>query len=343
MKVLLNEDHSTAHGINFFCNGTTYDVFASKEIILSAGTIGSPRLLELSGIGNPEILQAAGVECVLPLEQVGQLLQEHPMTSISYLIGSRQFANEEAEPGGVSLMAFVPFASIVSQDEIQQRLSQVDKCESLSEAERRSIAARLCDPLSGLIQLNGTPARVDIGVGHADQSKLISAAKARQTCYTFHVTTTSVLSRGSTHITSTVPYDAPKIDLGLLQDQTDVDFLAAGVEFADRVFLASDFVKQGLTRIHPSPEVDLGDRDQGRQYVRDWTTSFNHMIGTCAMGDVVDERLHVKGIRGLRVVDAGVMPTQISGNIIATVYAVAEKAADLIKRDFVSSRRQREV
>jgi choline dehydrogenase-like flavoprotein len=80
--------------------------------------------------------------------------------------------------------------------------------------------------------------------------------------------------------------------------------------------------------------VDLQDFTQARDFVRDRTMIFNHILGTCAMGQVVDARLRVKGVAHLRVVDASVIPAQISGNIIATVYAIAEKAADLIKEDY---------
>ena len=91
-----------------------------------------------------------------------------------------------------------------------------------------------------------------------------------------------------------------------------------------------------VKRVVPDPETDLRNRTEGREFVRDWATSFNHILGTCAMGKVVDERLQVKGMRGLRIVDASVIPTQISGNVLATVYAVAERAADLIKEDHES-------
>jgi choline dehydrogenase-like flavoprotein len=267
------------------------------------------------------------------------------MTSITYALDETksfsrnnlhlsQVACDDDLSDGVSLMAFLPYSSLVSHKELEETVLKVTQCTQLLEQERYSVVARLRDPVSGALQFNGTTAMIDIGVGHANQSRLIANTSGHEnTYYSFHVTITSTLSRGSTHVMSSDPFAAPAIDLGLLRDPTDVELLSAGLEFADKVFSSSHVSDQVVTRVIPSPDVDLGDREQGCQFVRDWTTSFNHILGTCAMGRVVDERLRVKGISGLRVVDASVIPTQISGNVMATVYAVAEKAADLIKED----------
>jgi choline dehydrogenase-like flavoprotein len=88
------------------------------------------------------------------------------------------------------------------------------------------------------------------------------------------------------------------------------------------------------SRYFPEPSVDITDTKQARDVVYDWTMSEYHPIGTCSMGDCVDSRLKVNGVRNLRVVDASVFPNHVSGNIVASVYAVAEKAADIIKADW---------
>ncbi|KAE8382975.1 alcohol oxidase [Aspergillus bertholletiae] len=345
-KVLLDTHSSKATGVEFFCSGTMHQIFPTVETILSAGPVQSPRLLELSGIGNPEFLRRANIDCVLPLSEVGENLCEHPMTSITYALdetkslpqNNLQVARDDNMSDGVRLMAFLPYSSLVSQKQLEETLLNVTQCPQLLEQERCSVASRLQDPTSGALQFNGTTAMVDIEGGHSNQSRLISDTSGHEhTYYSFHVTITSTLSRGSTHVTSSDPFAKPAIDLGLLRDPTDVELLSTGLEFADKVFSSSHVSDQVVTRVIPSPDVDLRDREQGGRFVRDWTTSFNHILGTCAMGRVVDERLHVKGISGLRVVDASVIPTQISGNVMATVYAVAEKAADLIKEDYSCS------
>jgi choline dehydrogenase-like flavoprotein len=123
------------------------------------------------------------------------------------------------------------------------------------------------------------------------------------------------------------------IDLGLFRENIDVDVLAAGVVFADRAFRSHHVVDQVVQRISPPASLNMDEPEQVRLYVKDQVLIFNHLLGTCALGKVVDDRLGVKGVRGLRVVDASVIPIQMSGNIIATVYAIAERAADMIKQD----------
>ncbi|KAI2672163.1 hypothetical protein DTO012A7_4965 [Penicillium roqueforti] len=141
-------------------------------------------------------------------------------------------------------------------------------------------------------------------------------------------------SRGSTHISPRGSLQGPPdIDLGILTHQADVDVLAAGLAFVDKVFSSKDVAGSVLGRVDPPPAVNLQVPAEAQQFARERIMPFNHILGTCAMGPVVDNRLRVKSVEGLRVVDASVFPSQISGNIISTVYAIAEKAADMIKED----------
>lgn len=87
-------------------------------------------------------------------------------------------------------------------------------------------------------------------------------------------------------------------------------------------------------RTFPRPELDLSKYEDARKAVHEFIHTEYHPIGTCAMGDVVDSRLRVKGVKGLRVIDASVFPIHVSGNIQGTVYTVAEKGADLVKEDW---------
>ncbi|KAI9036822.1 GMC family oxidoreductase [Aspergillus affinis] len=329
-KIIHNQAIGTATGIEFLYQGALHRVFPSKEIILAAGSIQTPQILEISGIGDPKILQAAGIPCTKELPDVGNNLCEHPMTSLTYAV------NEEPSiHSGVSMIAFLPYRSLVSHDELEEVVAQVEQVASLSEVERHAIVSRLRDPMSGAVQFNGIAAYLDVERGYANRRNLFPDTSGHEhTYYTFLVTIASTLSRGSTHITSSDPHATPDIDLGLLNEEADVSLLAAGLEFADRVFSSGHVSERVAKRAVPTVNVDLCDRDDGREFARDWTTSFNHILGTCAMGRVVDERLRVKEMSGLRIVDASVIPTQISGNVMATVYAVAERAADLIKEDF---------
>lgn len=364
-KILLNSEANTppiARGVEFVHADNVYQVAATTEVLLCAGTIASPRLLELSGIGDPAILAAAGIECVLPQPEVGNNLREHPMTSIAYELAPDQVSVDSlfdpataasakqqflgmdndngALNGAMGLAGFLPYTSLASPEEVASTVSQIehnDEAENqqvVTEDERKIIAARLGSSRYGALQFVGCPANFDIPAGHADQSKLMAGAPpGRNSCYSFLISLTSPLSQGSSHITSADPFAAPRIDLGLLSHRVDADILAAGLDFADRVFHSGAVAGKVASRVSPAPQVNLQDRKEGREAVHGSTMVFNHMLGTCAMGRVADERLRVKGVGNLRVVDASVFPTQISGNIMATVYAVAEKASEIIRED----------
>ncbi len=149
------------------------------------------------------------------------------------------------------------------------------------------------------------------------------------------------MSRGSTHIVppkagGDLQTEPPEIDLAIISHPAEGDVLAAGVTLADRAFRSKHLASRTARRLVPAEDVDLEDVTQARQHVHDTIGIFNHNGGTCAMGRVVDERLRVKGVANLRIIDCSVLPDQISANPLATIYALAERAADLIKEDYRS-------
>jgi choline dehydrogenase-like flavoprotein len=239
----------------------------------------------------------------------------------------------------MGLAGFLPYTTLVSTRELNETVSHMIGDETplssgVSEVEKQELVARLQNPQYGAVQVVGCPAHFDVSAGQRDQSQLMRGAPpGRNACYAFLLSLATPLSQGSSHITCADPFASPRIDLGLLSQSVDVHVLAGALDFADRVFRSARVIDKIAERVYPPPEIDLADREQGREFVRSHTTVFNHMLGTCAMGHVVDERLRVKGMGGLRVVDASVFPTQISGNIMATVYAIAERAADFILSD----------
>ena len=130
------------------------------------------------------------------------------------------------------------------------------------------------------------------------------------------------------------PTKQPTIDPAYLKHSADVAVLAAGLKFLDKLAESGHLKDKLGKRIHPQPNFNLQDTAQAKEVVRDWVIGEYHPCGTCSMGQVVDGRLKVKGVSGLRVADASVFPNHVSGNICSSVYAVAEKAADIIKADF---------
>jgi choline dehydrogenase-like flavoprotein len=373
------EPSITANGVLFQHSGSTYKAVASHEVILSSSTIQSSRLLELSGIGGADILSAAGVECVVNLPAVGENLQEHPMTSVTYeltpgadnitidsvFLNQELFAEQqrllESKEGifasALAMTGFLPYATQVDAGRLQKTISLTEgthydkegQDNTFQQKQRSYIIDQLRSSTSAIIQLIGVAANFDIAKGASNQSLAMSGPPpGRNACYSILVSTMYPLSRGSSHITSSSKSleSSPRIDLGILSHPTDLDVLAAGVAFVDRVLSPSSSVQSALVkpkiaqRIDPAPGVDLQDSTQAKDFIRDRTMIFNHILGTCAMGQVVDARLRVKGVTGLRIVDASVIPSQVGGNILATVYAISEKAADMIKDDYKQSVRR---
>lgn len=133
------------------------------------------------------------------------------------------------------------------------------------------------------------------------------------------------------HIDPTAP---PAINPAYITHPADVAVTAAGLQGLDKAAQALQARGKFGKRVFPAPNVDLSNVAEAEAAVRDFITPIYHPVGSCAMGQIVDGRLRVMGVTGLRVVDASVFPNHISGNIVGTVYAVAEKAADIIKEDW---------
>ncbi|KAL4886860.1 hypothetical protein BJY04DRAFT_227177 [Aspergillus karnatakaensis] len=344
----------TARGVVFSCEGQMYYVHARREIILACGSIKSPHLLELSGIGNPADLEAAGISLRVALPGVGENLQEHPMSALTYELRSsnmtldslfsdrsvfEDFMAQYTESGDgplggcMSLTGFLPYASCVDRSRLERTLENFASAVETQSSDIDAMSAdMLRDPASASVQFTCVPANFNPEAGHGDLSRVMPGS-SQGPCYTILVSSAYPLSRGSVHAATADPYAAPGIDLGLLGNDVDVDVIAAGIAFADKAFRSRHVSDQVARRVSPPASLNIDDPDEVRQYVKDNVLIFNHLLGTCAMEKTVDSRLRVKNVHGLRVVDASVIPVQMSGNIIATVYALAERAADLIKED----------
>ena len=142
------------------------------------------------------------------------------------------------------------------------------------------------------------------------------------------------LSRGTVHITTSDPLAPPRIDPGYFRNPVDAKILAAGMKWMDQVANHPLLRDQMGKRELPPDGASLETEEERIEYVRNHISTQYHLIGTAAMGEVVDDRLRVKGVKGLRVVDASVFPGHVSGNIMSSTYATAEKGSDLIKEDY---------
>ncbi|GES58697.1 alcohol oxidase [Aspergillus terreus] len=357
LAVCVTLEGNSASGVRFMHSGTTYDVRAAKEVIISGGVYKSPQVLELSGIGDPSVLKAAGVQCKVPLPGVGANLQDHVLSGAVYELkdGVMSFdalrnpsvAQEHMDmyardrtgilAAATSCMGFLPYSSLVSKEELEatcQKVLSVPAETAFQQKQREQIVSHLRSPSSANIQYILSQGTVDLENAPGDQSKFAKALSPEDpNGFTIVTCLQYPSSRGTVHITSSDPHQNPAIDPAYLTNPADVDILAAGLEFCDKIASAPGLKDKVVRRALPSPSVSLQSRSQAAEAVRENCMTEYHPCGTCAIGQVVDERLRVLGVKRLRVVDASVFPGNVSGNILSSVYAVAEKAADMIKED----------
>ncbi|KAK4210357.1 oxygen-dependent choline dehydrogenase [Rhypophila decipiens] len=352
-KILLNG--TTATGVTFIpanskllTNTTT--VVASKEVILAAGGIHSPHILQLSGIGPKKILTAAKIDTIVDLPGVGQNFQDHPMLQATY-----QYRNLSAKPSPDDMFMNATFASWA------QNVWRTNKTGPNSIATGNAaawlpfpvISTRASTISSQLLAQNHSaylPADTDptVAAGYAAQMRaLASALNGNNTAFfNFVITGGSTsgilidlhpLSRGTVNVDPRDPYGrVPMVDYRALSNPMDVTIMTEIHRYARKFHFENPLTATWrTTEVVPGTSVQ-SDKDWEEYIIESLSPSEFHPVGTCAMmprelGGVVDEQLRVYGTKNLRVVDASVMPTLPGGNTCQTVYAIAEKAADIIR------------
>jgi choline dehydrogenase-like flavoprotein len=281
-----------------------------REVILAAGTYGSPQLLLLSGVGPGAALQSLGIPTRHDLPGVGACLQDHPSTVL-------QFETTDATSYGVSLKAFPRDAWNVLEYALGRRgplasniLEATGFVRSRPEARRPDLQLVFMPMLRSL---GGSP--IPRGHGYGIIPIVVRPG-----------------SRGRVELASPDPHRAPLIDPNYLDDPEDMRVLLDGVLLARRLLTAPAF--SSLRGVEILPGVKAHDAVTWMDYIRSSTVGVHHPASTCRMGvdplAVVDPTLRVRGIENLRVVDASVFPRVVAGNTNAAVVMVAEKASDLI-------------
>ncbi|KAI1502517.1 putative choline dehydrogenase [Biscogniauxia marginata] len=336
-----------ATGVRFSHAGEEFVASASREVILSAGSVQSPQLLELSGIGNPQVLSDAGIEVKVANPNVGENLQDHLMTvSVFEIDPSLEIANTSASAGA---FCYLPVSSTTPEEVFQPLASRIRGLESLP-LDKSAILKNRFEPGATLGQFEyifdlgnwSTHFQPDVTEGK------VYASVLQILQYPF--------SKGSIHIRPSPRADLdrsspghssisnkPIIDPGYYvgpHGELDRDIMTHCIRFSDKLCSSKPLSEVVRSRVYPPSSV--ASDDQLRDWVVKNTTTDWHPVGTCAMGGhdgikhgVVDERLRVYGVERLRVVDASIMPLQISAHLQATVYAIAEKGAHMIRDDMV--------
>lgn len=371
-KILFKEGSTEAIGLQYLHNSVTKSVTARKEVIIAAGALQSPKILELSGIGNRAILAQHSINAIKDLPGVGESLQDHLVVDLGFeakttLETSDPIIRREPEAvqqamaeytanrtgiltsSGILTYAYMPADSLLSHDG-QKRLRTLleENCPKKGDLRGRELARALAlyrvaekallDPAapSGayLSSLGQNPLESDPVTGQRTVKPLPGK----------HLSLAGILShptsRGSVHIQSGDVSDSPEIDPNYLSNPVDIEIFAEHTLYLQS--LASSPPLSGLLKQPPRPSRSishLADLQGAKEYIRICAASMWHPAGTCSMlpeesGGVVDNRLRVHGVENLRVVDSSIVPVLPPGNLQSTVYAVAEKAAWLIKSEY---------
>ncbi|MAR28605.1 MAG: choline dehydrogenase [Gammaproteobacteria bacterium] len=309
-----------ATGVKLLHKGQRLEIQAAKEVLLAAGAVASPQLLQLSGIGPQNELQSHSIAVRHNLDGVGQNLQDHLQIRTIYQVDNTVTLNERARtPWGMAMMGLEYF---------------LKKTGPLTMPPSQLGAFAKSDPSqpSANIEWHVQPLSLD----------KFGSPLHRYNAITPSVCNLRPSSRGTVSLKSANPHDAPAIAPNYLSTQEDLDVAVAGLRFTRDIMAAPALAPFNPRELKPGPQITTEDELQ--RAAGDLGTTIFHPVGTCKMGPahdnlaVVDDQLRVHGVAGLRVIDASIMPTITSGNTNAPTVMIAERGAEFIRKDYRHTR-----
>ncbi|PUA17656.1 GMC family oxidoreductase [Glaciimonas sp. PCH181] len=290
-------------------NGQQKEVHVKREVILSAGVIGTPQVLQLSGIGPADVLEELGIRQEARLEGVGRNFQDHYVARLCYRLKDTVTANERSQ--GMRLMRELMSYALQGKGLLTYSAALVGAFYQTKHSSQPDVQYVIAPGSFKEGRIGQLEAEPGISVG----------------CWQMRPK-----SRGRVRILSTDAKVAPEIAPGFLSEPDDAAILLEGLKFGRELMKHSSLSKYVVRETVPGPEH--ADDAALLDYARRNGSTVYHSVGTCAMGNdeqsVVDPQLRVKGIKHLRIVDGSIMPRITSTNTNATVLMIAEKAAAMI-------------
>jgi len=303
-------ENSRAVGVDYRRAGRDDSVRAAREVIVSGGAINSVQLLMLSGIGPAAHLREHGIDVAVDLAGVGQNLQDHLMVAV--VVGTTSALSLVAAESLRNTARWLLRHRGMLTSNVGEAAAFVRTREGLQGPDVELVFAPVPFIDHGLVK----PA------GHG---------------MTLGPVLLQPRSRGQVTLASSDPSAKPRIEAGYLSDPDGLDLatMVAGVKLSRAILARPELAAHGTEPVEPGPGVESDE--QLAEFVREQAETLYHPVGTCRMGvdegAVVDPRLRVRGVDGLRVVDCSVMPTIVRGHTHASAMMIAERAADLIRED----------
>ena len=297
-------------GVRYTANGQQHEARANREVIVSAGSINSPQLLELSGIGRPEILQNAGIEVRHALKGVGENLRDHYAPRMKWTVPSGRGTTYNETARGLGLV----------WQALRYGLT------------RKGLLGLPAAPIRAYVRTRAGLDAPDASIAWIPFLADPNFKLAKQSGVTAIMGILRSESTGSIHVSSKTPDKPPAIRFNFLSAQLDRDVTLAAMRMTRRIMTAP--AMRGIATSEISPGVNIQADDELLDWVSKNAETTYHPIGTCKMGSdpmaVVDDQLRVHGMEGLRVADASIMPTLTSGNTNAPSIMIGEKASRMV-------------
>ena len=297
-------------GVRFSVNGQIREARAAREVVVSAGSINSPQLLELSGIGQPDLLQSLGIEVRHALKGVGENLRDHYSPRMKWTIPASLGLTYNVKARGLGLV-----------------------WQALKYATMSKVLLSLpASPIRAYVRTRNGLDAPDAAISWIPFLSTPNFKLAKGSGITAIVNILRSESTGSIHVTSKEPRKAPAVRFNFMTARLDQEVTVEAMRITRRIMSAPSM--RDIATDELAPGVNVQADDEMLDWIRNNAETTYHPVGTCKMGSdpmaVVDDQLRVHGLEGLRVADASIMPTLTSGNTNAPSIMIGEKAARMM-------------